>query len=197
MNPRLLVLIVLTLSSCGLLGISMGPPDPVVTDPLLRAQVLDSYETPLSKYQDSLLVKIDAAKQVIPTDLAQTTLIIETHSEYQLYVRTFSVKYHRPDSARLKKEFLRYSKGIAKRKFLRNPKYKTVYADAKAIAALDPAQYRYALKATVRTNIDLESVTVHESGFVAPMTATSVYYLYDRQTGAVFREIKDLKVLEK
>lgn len=196
MNPRLFVLIVFTLSSCGLLGISTGPPDPVVTNSFLRSQILASYETPLAAYQDSLLQKIDAAKLAIPSDLAQTTLVIEMY-DYPTYINTFNIKYHRPDSAKLKKQFLRYREGIAKHKIPKKSKYKTIYVETKDIATLDKVQYRYMLKETVRTDIDLENVVVKESGFIYSFVATSIYYLYDRQTGAVFREIKDLKVLEK
>ena len=184
------------LSACGILGITTDN-DPAITDPAVREEMLTNYEnTPLAKHQDSLLAKIDAATVTIPPDLSGTILLIETY-DYEAYVNTLNIKYHRPDSAKLKKRFLRYSKNIAKKKLLKNQRYRTVYAARKTYATFDPAAYRYVLRETIRIDADRDHLTVHESGFVAPFVATAIYYLYDRQTGAVFREIKDLDVLEK
>lgn len=197
MNPKKLFLFpTLLLSSCGLLGIATTN-DPNVSDPAKRDAMLTQMEnTPLAKCQDSLLAKIDAATVSVPAELAGTTLIIEIY-DYPTYAKTYSLKYHWPDSAKLKKNFLKYSKSKETKRLLENPKHQTVYAHHQNFDKLDPAVYRFVLKQTVRMNADRDTLKISEAGFVSPFVATAIYYLYDRQTGAVFREIEDLQVLEK
>lgn len=182
------------LSACGILGITTDN-DTVVTDPEFREQLISKFEnTPEAKSNDSLIAKIDLASTAIPSDVAQITLVIETY-DFAAYSRTFYNKFRVIDSAMLKRWFAKYDK--KKLKTLKNPLCKTVYADRKTYETYDPVVFRYVLKRTTRHDYERDQLVVTNAGRVYPYVIREIFYLYDRQTGAVFREIKGLKILEK
>jgi hypothetical protein len=195
MNPRILFALALLFSSCGLLGITSSD-NHYITDPDQREEVLSKLEnTPQAKYQDSLIARIQAATVTIPPDLVATTLIILTYDTYMDYLHAHHNKLNPNDTVWLKKSYSRYEKN--KTKFFKNPKYKVVYADQKTYETFDPITYRYVLKQTVRYDYDRETMSMSSDGTGVGYVMTVVNYLYDRQTGAVFREIEDYKAFEK
>jgi hypothetical protein len=190
-----LAIFILNLSACGIKGVSNNH-DLYVTDPDVKVQLINWMDNkPIAKELDSLLNKIDSAKEVIPNDLSHTTLIVQTFS-YEDYLTIFKHKYNTPkDSKYNRKVFEKYSKN--KESFFREPKFKILYANKDQFDSIDINSAKYILKLTNRLDYSPDKLQVKKDSSAIPWVATAVYYIFDRETHKVFREIKDWSLLDK
>lgn len=188
----LIVIMGLTTSSCGLLGVYS---DNVNRDPDHKAKLYtDINNSPIAKQMDSLIRQIDSAESSIPSDLRETVLVVETFDNYSDFLKRWEHKFRTPqDTNGERRRFKKYQK--RKTSLLKNPKYETVYLDNKDYETKNIEEYRYILKTTVRLDYDAKSITIDNNGFVYPYVGILIYYIYDRKTGKVFNEIGDIKVL--
>lgn len=194
MNIKIILVLLLTIiSSCGTLGIHK---DDINRDPDFQAKAIaELNNTRIAKEMDSLIVKIDAASLMIPEDLNHTTLIVETY-EYNDFLKTRENKFHTPkDDSRYLREYEKYKRN--KTSLVKNPKYKIAYVDKGKFETFDTNDYRYVLKTSNRIDYDPDHLTVTNEGFVYPFVTKIMYYIYDRKTHRVFKEIVDLSVLNK
>jgi hypothetical protein len=194
MTIRILSLALLTLtSSCGILGVYK---EDVNRDPDFQAKAIaELNDKKIAKEMDSLIRKIDSARVAIPTDLNETTLIIETY-EYSDFLKVSENKFHTPkDDKQNRRYYEKYKKD--KNSLINKPKYKIVYLDKSKYDTLDVNDYRYVLKTSNRINYDPNHITVANDGFIYPFISTRLYFIYDRKTQDVYKEIVDLSVLSK
>jgi hypothetical protein len=103
--------------------------------------------------------------------------------------------YTHQDNKQMRRWYRNYSK--KKHALIKKPKYKVIYANKDQFEALDVKDYRYILKMTSRLQYDTANFVVHYDGNVHAFLMTRVNYIYDRQTHAVYNEIKDFTALEK
>lgn len=181
------------LTSCGILGIYKDDTNP---DPVYQQEKLREISTrPAAVKHDSLIRKIDEATITIPADLAQTTLIIETY-KYGDFLELYENKFVVPkDSKRSRKDFARYEK--IKRSLIKDPKFDMIYMDKGDYETLDLKKYKYVLKTTNRVAYDPDHLVITNDGFVYPLVSTLIYYIYNRQTHEVLRDVKDLSSFSK
>ncbi|WKZ58823.1 MAG: hypothetical protein QY309_13200 [Cyclobacteriaceae bacterium] len=190
----LFIIIGLTNSSCGILGVYS---DNANRDPDHQAKLYaDINNSPIAKQMDSLIRQIDSAESSIPSNLNECVLVVETFDNYSDFLNRWKHKFRTPqDTKAEKREFKKYQK--KKTSLLKDPKFETVYLDKKDYQTKDIEKYRYILKTTVRLNYDPKSITIDNNGFVYPYVGTLIYYIHDRKTDRVFKEIDDIKVLTK
>jgi hypothetical protein len=188
----LFIILVLINVSCGILGVYS---DNANRDPEYQAKLYaDLNNSPIAKQMDSLIKQIDAAESSIPSDLNETILVVEIYDNYSDFLKIWEHKFRTPkDTEKERRNFKKYQK--RKTSLIKDPKYKTVYLDKKDYEAKDIEKYRYVLKTTVRLDYDPKNITVDNNGFVYPYIGTLIYYIHDRKTSAVFKEIGDINVL--
>jgi hypothetical protein len=180
-------------TSCGIFGIHK---DNVNPNPDYQTEKLKEIGTrPAAIKHDSLIRQINSASTAIPSDIGESTLIIETYS-YHDYLKIYENKYHIPkDNKQERRYFKRYEK--KKKSLIKDPKYKIVYLDKEEYSNLDVNNYKYVLRTSNRIDYDPNQIFITNDGFVYPFISTLIYYIQDRQTDKVFREIKDLSILSK
>jgi hypothetical protein len=190
-----LLLVSLVLASCGILGLYK---DEISYDPAFRAKVIKEInDNAIGKQMDSLIARIDAAPSVFPADMENRTLIFETFN-YEGFLQVQSHKLHtHVDTKRRRKSFSQYEMARKSGTLIQDPRIKIVYIDKGEYENLDKEEYRYVLKTTNRLLYDENELVVQNDGTVYPWVSNVLYYIYDRQTDAVFAEIKDLKQLGK
>jgi hypothetical protein len=196
MTIRLIAILFLTInSSCGLLGIGKSSEYINPDRDFQAAAVAEVLNRPIGKTIDSLIQKIDAAPLMIPNDLHETSLIIETY-DYNGFLKVMENKLHTPkDDKENRRHFKRYTKN--KYSLIKNPKHKIIYADKVKYDPLNTKDYKYVLKRTTRTHYDPSHLVVTNDGFVYPFSMTVLFYIYDRETHVVYKEITDLSILSK
>src|SRR5688572_12970735 len=142
--------------SCGILGIHK---ENVNRDPDFQAKAIAELNNrPKAKEMDALIKQIDSAPAMIPEDLNQTTLIIETYA-YEDFLKTWETKYHTPkDNNQSKRQYKKYDR--TKNSMVKNPKYKIVYVDKSKVDTFDIDEYRYVLKTSNRIHYDPDHLTV-------------------------------------
>lgn len=196
MTKRLLFLTLLISInySCGILGLYQ---DNINRDPAYQAKMFAEINSqPLALYMDSLIREIDAASLVIPNDLQETTLIVETYNEYSDYLKSLNSKYSiHTDTKKIRRYFKKYQK--KKNELIKDPKFNVIYLDKSEYDKKDIKEFKYVLKSTIRLDYDPNNLTIDNNGFIAPFVGTQIYYIWDRNTNAVFREIKDLTILSE
>ena len=195
MMRAVFILMSFALSSCGLLGLYK---DDTNYDPdFQRNAIAEINNRPIAREQDSLLAIILSASIVIPTNIDQTILIFETY-KYEDFLRIQANKFNLPqDTKRRRKYFGKYQKDKTLGRLIKNPKYDVVYIDKGEYENLDKDKYRYVLRTTNRLYYDPKNLIVRNDGHVYSWFQTVVYYIYDRQTGELFGEIKDLEQLSE
>jgi hypothetical protein len=138
---------------------------------------------------------IDSAPFMIPNDLDETSLIVETY-EYKDFLKVPDNKLRSAkDNKQNRRRFKRYTRD--KFSLIKKPRYKIVYVDKEHYDSLNVREYRYVLKTTNRIDYDPNNIIVANDGFVYPFISTRLYYVYDRETHAVYKEINDLSVLSR
>ncbi|MBS1553822.1 MAG: hypothetical protein JSU09_02755 [Bacteroidetes bacterium] len=189
----LFTLLVATASSCGILGVYQNDVD---LDPEAQARLIAEFENkPIAKKMDSLINRIDASPTSIPNDINETTLVIETY-QYHDFLRLWENKFYTPkDDKKQKRLFIKYER--KKNTLVKNPKYKIVYLDKGSYDSLDISKFRYVLKTTNRLQYEPSKITVSNDGFVSPIFALQIFFIYDRKTGEVYKEIVNLSALSK
>lgn len=188
------VLVIVSLNySCGLLGIYN---DSVNYDPDYQAQKLNEITTRQEAIKlDSLIARIDSASSTIPNDMDKTILIIETY-KYADFLKNYESRFHTPkDDKDMRGRFRRYEK--KKQSLIKNPKYEIIYIDKGEYDTLDIEQYKYVLRTSNRTEYDPNTLVITNSGHIYPFVSRLIYYIYNRQDGEVYKEIKDLSILSK
>ena len=197
MRRTYLVLFIGIMTSCGILGIYTDD-NPYITDEDVKAEILKKLDNePIARKMDSLLAKIDSAKTTIPTDLSQTTLIIETYS-CDDFLRVNENKFNsikNVDTEARRKRCEKYNKH--KTQLIKDPKFKIIYADKDQYKNIDIKTAKYILKTTNRLQYTPSQLEVTRDSTVVPWLTTIMYYIYDRENHSVYKEIKDWSLLDK
>jgi hypothetical protein len=182
--------------SCGILGIHSSDSSDVNPDPDFKANLMAEINNkPIAKKMDSLIQKIDSAPLRIPDDLAQTTLIIETY-KYHDYLKTQENKFHTiEDNKKQRKRFKKYDRN--KTLLLSDPICKIIYVDKGEYDNYDLNEFKYVLKTSNRLEYDLDKLIVTNDKHVYPWVILYLYYIENRATRQVFKEITDLSILTK
>lgn len=180
-------------TSCGSIQSSSGDSDFDLEFQKSRLRELNAkIET---KQKDSLIRRIESAPTLFPSDLTETTLIVETY-DYKDFLNLRTNKFFRcKDSKKQRKYFARYDK--RKKLLLKKYKHKVVYANNPDYVNLDRSEFRYVLKTTMKLHDNDEEVVFYRDGTAAGWLATRIYYIYDRTTGQVFGEIDEIETLAK
>jgi hypothetical protein len=190
-SKNLITLLLVFNSSCGLLGIYSADTN---YDPEFQANALaEINRSEIALKMDSLVRKLDSATLTIPEDLNSTTLVVETY-QYEDFLKIMQHKFSSlADTKRHRRMFEKYSK--FKNDIIEKPKYKIIYATKAEYVRLDLINYRYVLISSNRLYYNPDNVYVNNAGSVYPWSAKAIYYIYDRQTGTIYKDMEDLSVL--
>ncbi len=194
MRISIFLVLVIATSSCGIVQ-GFGKPeanyDPEFHENRLR-EINAKKET---KQRDSLIRQIESASAQFPLDLTKTTLIVETYN-YKDFLDIHSNKFYTSeDSVREGKYFARYDK--KKKLLLKNYKHKVVYASHSEYDSLGRHEFRYVLRTITKLISEDEEVLIYKDGSAGAWATTILYYIYDRTTGQVFRDVGEIETLTK
>jgi hypothetical protein len=148
-----------------------------------------------------LLVEIDAAGQLeeynwqvakdtlIPKDLHNYTLIVETYNYTDFLELNSTECYKQTDNKRIRKKYIEYDK--VKLSYLHNYKFEYIYSSNENVDTFDINTFRYVLRKKMKILTPIEYLP---SGECNGWVASNGFYIYDRKYNLYYPFIAAMKL---